>query len=221
LDAKSILNATDAQTKMVFLCSPNNPTGNALNQAEILHILENFPGLTILDEAYIDFCPEKSMVENLKDYPNLVILQTLSKAWGMAGIRLGMAFASAEIIAILNKIKYPYNINLLTQEKALELLKSPEKKDQWVDKILTQREYLIKELSKLPLILEIYPSDANFVLVKTHEAKRIYQELVAKQIIVRDRSNVALCGECLRITVGTEEENRILVKAMTEIGKNL
>ncbi len=219
LNAEKILSATDSATKLIFLCSPNNPTGNALQQDEIIRIINNFNGLVILDEAYIDFCPDKSLLGNLEQYSNLVILQTLSKAWGLAAIRLGMAFASPEIISVLSKIKYPYNINLLTQEKALEVLQSSEEKELWVKTILQQKEILKKELARLPLILKIYPSDANFILVTTTDAKYIYNSLVNKQIIVRDRSRVALCGEALRITVGTEAENRILLEALKEIGE--
>ena len=218
LDASKILSAVDDHTKLIFLCSPNNPTGNALDQKQILQIIENFHGLVILDEAYIDFCPEKTLLSNLKEYPNLVILQTLSKAWGLAGIRLGMAYASKDIINLLSKIKYPYNINLLTQHKALEMLKSSDAKENWVETILAQKALLIKELHNLQNVVKIYPSDANFVLVKTTSAKKIYNALVERQIIVRDRSNVVLCGEGLRITVGTAEENRMLIDAMKEIG---
>lgn len=219
LNAKKILAATGSSTKMVFLCSPNNPTGNALDRGEILQIIENFPGLVILDEAYIDFCPEKSLLTKSSQYDNLVILQTLSKAWGLAGIRLGMAFASPEIIAVLNKIKYPYNINLLTQNLALEMLQSSDQKEKWVKTILRQKEILTNELTKLPNVVGLFPSDANFVLVKTTAAKKIYDALVDRQIIVRDRSKIVLCGDSLRITVGTEEENKLLIEALKEIAR--
>jgi len=221
LKADKLLSATDAFTKLIFLCSPNNPTGNALQQEEILRIIFEFKGLVVVDEAYIDFCPEKSLLSTLKQHPNLVILQTLSKAWGLAGIRLGMAFASPEIIAILSKIKYPYNINLLTQQKALEMLELAGQKEQWVETILQQKEVLKKELVKLPLVTRLYPSDANFILVKTIAAKKIYEALVERKIIVRDRSRVALCGESLRITVGTATENILLMQALKEIGNLL
>ena len=217
LNAGKILAAADSSTKLIFLCSPNNPTGNALDHFAILEIIRHFNGLVVLDEAYIDFCPEKSLLENLSLYPNLVILQTLSKAWGLAGIRLGMAFASAEIVTILSKIKYPYNINLLTQDKALEMLRYVERKEDWVNTILQQKTRLEKELIELPNVVKIYPSDANFILVKTLHAKQIYNALVERQIIVRDRSKISLCGECLRITVGTREENLLLLEAMKEI----
>jgi histidinol-phosphate aminotransferase len=219
LDAGKILAASDSSTKLIFLCSPNNPTGNALDQKETLKIVNSFNGLVILDEAYIDFCPEKTLLASLDQYPNLVVLHTLSKAWGLAGIRLGMAFASQKIISILSKIKYPYNINLLTQDKALEMLQSADKKDKWVENILAQKNVLERELLKLSNVVRIYPSDANFILVKTLAAKRIYDALVDRQIIVRDRSRVSLCGECLRITVGSESENQLLISALEEIGK--
>ena len=219
LNAAKLLAATNTSTKIIFLCSPNNPTGNALDEKEVLLIITEFNGLVVLDEAYIDFCPEKSLLAYLSRFPNLVILQTLSKAWGLAGIRLGMAFASPEIISILNKIKYPYNINLLTQQKAIEMLESDRQKEEWVKIILEQKAILARELVQLPLVIQLYPSDANFILVKTTAAKSIYQALVEKQIIVRDRSKVALCGESLRITVGTAEENKLLLKALKEIEK--
>jgi len=219
LNADKILAATDSATKLIFLCSPNNPTGNALKLTEVVKIISKFNGLVVLDEAYIDFCPEKTLLANLDKYPNLVILQTLSKAWGLAAIRLGMAFAAPEIIAILSKIKYPYNINLLTQEKALKMLQLDDQKAKWVEIILQQKAILAKELVKLPIVLKLYSSDANFILVKTTAAKLIYQMLVERKIIVRDRSKVSLCGEALRITVGTEDENRILINALREIGE--
>ena len=171
LDSAKILTTADSNTKLIFLCSPNNPTGNALDQKEILKIINNFNGLVILDEAYIDFCPEKTLLATLDQYPNLVILQTLSKAWGLAGIRLGMAFASEEIVSILSKIKYPYNINLLTQDKALEMLQHTDRKDNWVKTILSQKIILETKLAKLLNVVAIYPSDANFILVKTLSAK--------------------------------------------------
>lgn len=219
LNAGNLLAATDSDTKIIFLCSPNNPTGNALDQEEILRIIHEFNGLVVLDEAYIDFCPEKSLLATLNQYPNLVILQTLSKAWGLAGIRLGMAFASPEIIAVLSKIKYPYNINLLSQQKALQMLQAPEQKENWVQTILQQKELLVSKLLALPLVIHLYPSDANFILVKTTAARKIYQALVERQIIVRDRSKVSLCSEALRITVGTPSENERLIIALQEIGK--
>lgn len=221
LIAARVLAAADNHSRLIFLCSPNNPTGNAMDREQVVQIIENFDGLVILDEAYIDFCPEKTMLPDLAKYPNLVILQTLSKAWGLAGIRLGMAFASPEILGVLHKIKYPYNINLLTQHKALEMLQSAEQKEKWVGTILLQKNYLEKELVKLPVVTRIYPSDANFILARTTAAKRIYDKLVEKGIIVRDRSRIDLCGESLRITVGSAEENLMLIQALQEISKLL
>jgi histidinol-phosphate aminotransferase len=211
LVAADVLAATDAHTKLLFLCSPNNPTGNLLNRDEILKIVRSFGGLTIVDEAYIDFAPQASLLPDLEAYPNLVILQTFSKAWGMAGIRLGMAFAAPEIIAILNKIKYPYNVNILTQQTALELLAHEQRKDEWVTLLTGERDKLSAELAALAGVERIFPSDANFLLVKLHNARSVYLELVKNGVIVRDRSKIALCNDCLRITVGTPAENETLL----------
>ena len=193
LVSKNILDAVTKNTKLIFLCSPNNPTGNCLDKNEMLEIINNFDGLVVIDEAYIDFVPEKSLLPELDKYPNLVILQTFSKAWGMAGIRLGMAFASPEIISLLNKIKYPYNINILTQQKALELLSLENKKQEWVDLINKERERLAKKLASFEFVEKVYPSDANFLLVKMFDANGIFNYLMEKEIIVRDRSKVYLC----------------------------
>lgn len=217
LDAGKLLAATDPKTKVIFLCSPNNPTGNDLDVREILNIVENFPGIVVVDEAYIDFSSRESFLKRLDDYPNLLVLQTFSKAWGMAAVRLGMAFASPEIIQFLNKVKYPYNINLLTQNFVLAELEEVERKNDWVDLILQQRTDLIAALSKLPLIRHIYPTDANFVLVKVDDANAVYQYLVEAKIIVRNRNNVSLCQGCLRITVGTPEENELLLNALKKL----
>lgn len=217
LDADKVLAACDAQTKLIFLCSPNNPSGNILASKEIAKILEGFDGLVIIDEAYIDFCPQASWLPNLEDYPQLVVLQTFSKAWGMAAVRLGMAFASSEIIAVLNKIKYPYNINILTQNVALELLQDVENMKGWVDILLSERFVLEEALAKLPSVKHVYPSDANFILVRMDRAKDVYQFLVDRGLIVRDRSKVELCDDCLRITVGAPEENKTLLKYLKEL----
>jgi len=217
LDADKVLAACDAQTKLIFLCSPNNPSGNILASKEIVKILEGFDGLVIIDEAYIDFCPQASWLPNLEDYPQLVVLQTFSKAWGMAAVRLGMAFASSEIIAVLNKIKYPYNINILTQNVALELLQDVENMKGWVDILLSERFVLEEALAKLPSVKHVYPSDANFILVRMDRAKDVYQSLVDRGLIVRDRSKVELCDDCLRITVGAPEENKTLLKYLKEL----
>jgi len=214
LSADKLLEATNLYTKIIWLCSPNNPTGNSLNRDEIVKLLNSFEGIVVLDEAYIDFASEKSFTESLFQYPNLVILQTLSKAWGSAAIRLGMAFASTEIISVLNKIKYPYNINILTQKHALTALKNPEQVKAWVKTILAERKVLIDSLQKLGLVEHVYPTDANFVLVKVNDANAVYQYLVAKSIIVRNRNSVSLCNDCIRITVGTSEENKILLEEL-------
>ncbi|GAB6012204.1 histidinol-phosphate transaminase [Viscerimonas tarda] len=217
LDAGKLLAATDKNTKLVFLCSPNNPTGNRLNRSEILKVINRFEGIVILDEAYIDFSIKDSLLPELDKYPNLIILQTFSKAWGLAGIRLGMAFASAGIIGFFNNVKYPYNINQLTQEFVLSELDKPERKDEWVKTLLEQREYLVGELKKLPFIEKIYPSDANFVLINVADPNGIYSKLVEMGIIVRNRNSISLCLGCLRITVGTPEENSKLVEALKKI----
>lgn len=215
-DTNKLLAATDVNTKVIWLCSPNNPTGNLLSENEILALLSQFRGLIVLDEAYIDFAGIASYSRYLHQYPRLVILQTLSKAWGSAAIRLGMAFASEEIIAVFNKIKYPYNVNLLTQEKALEMLDKKEQVDLWIDTILSERTKLIEALSKLPITRHIHPTNANFVLVEVDDANSTYQSLVEKGIIVRNRNSVSLCMGCLRITVGTPEENNILLQELKQ-----
>ena len=210
-EAERLLAACDAHTKVIWLCSPNNPTGNSLNRQEIVKLLTSFGGIVILDEAYIDFAAEGSFSEFLSQYPNLIILQTFSKAWGSAAIRLGMAFASVEIIAVLNKIKYPYNVNILTQKQALEILKQADQVKEWVRILLTEREVLSGRLKELTFVQHIYPTDANFVLVKMDDANAVYNYLVDKGIIVRNRNTVSLCLGCVRITVGTPEENEILL----------
>ena len=212
-----LLAEADSNSKLLFLCSPNNPSGNSFSFEKIRYILDNFQGIVIVDEAYIDFSAYPSLLENLDQYPNLVVLQTFSKAWGSAGIRLGMAFASKNIIQIFNKIKYPYNINRLTQEHALELLKRNGEIQAWVKELVSEREILQKELSALPVILHIYPSDANFLLVKTRDAQALYDYLVAKGIIVRNRNKITLCENCLRITVGIPEENKALIDELKKV----
>jgi len=212
--ADKLLDATNLYTKIIWLCSPNNPTGNSLDRAEIIKLLTSFEGIVVLDEAYIDFASEGSFSEMLSHYPNLVILQTFSKAWGSAAIRLGMAFASTEIIAVLNKIKYPYNINILTQKQALSALKNDIQVKQWVKTLLNERAVLVEALQRLPIVQHIYPTDANFVLVRVDDANALYHYLVDKSIIVRNRNTVSLCLGCVRITVGTPEENRILLEEL-------
>ena len=214
INANEILTTVDGNTRAIILCSPNNPTGNCLSGAEIEKIIKNFNGIVALDEAYIDFATDRSFLPRLKEFPNLMIMQTFSKAWGMANLRLGLAFASVEIINILNKVKPPYNISGLSQQLALEAIKNSAKKDAYVKAILEQRALLIKEIERLSFVLKIYPSDANFILVKTTDGKKIYDYLVDNKVIVRDRSTVKLCEGCLRITVGTEKENAILLEAL-------
>ncbi len=216
LDAKALLNTTDENTKMIFICSPNNPTANCFIEQDMIKVIERFEGIVVIDEAYIDFAPEKSLLGKLENYPNLVILQTFSKAWGVAAIRLGMAYASKEIISVLSSIKYPYNVNLLTQEKALELLDNEKQKQAWVEIILKEKKRLAIAFEKNPLIKKIYPSDANFLLIKVDNPTEIYNFMVNNKLIIRDRSKVALCEGCLRITVGTAEENDKLIEALKE-----
>jgi histidinol-phosphate aminotransferase len=212
--ADSLLAATDKQSKLIWLCSPNNPTGNSLNRNEIIKLLKSFNGIVVLDEAYIDFSEHASATSLLQENPNLVILQTFSKAWGNAAIRLGMAFASTEIIQVLNKIKYPYNINILTQQQALKALQHKDKVAEWVSLLKTERSRLIAELAKLPMVKHIYPTDANFVLLRVDDANALYQYLIAQSIVVRNRNTVSLCMGCIRITVGTPDENNQLLQAM-------
>ncbi|MBP3670240.1 MAG: histidinol-phosphate transaminase [Bacteroides sp.] len=212
--AEKLLAATDDHTKAIFLCSPNNPTGNNLCRGEIESLLYSFDGLVVVDEAYADFSSERSFLLDLDKYPNLIVLQTFSKAWGCAAIRLGMAFACPQIIGLFNKIKYPYNVNLLTQQEAISLLQDPIKIQDWISILLQERTRLMDEFSKLSCCETIYPTDANFFLTKVTDAKKIYEYLVSKGIIVRNRTHVALCGNCLRITIGTSEENDTLLEAL-------
>lgn len=212
--ADALLAAVDERTKLIFLCSPNNPTGNDLLTGEIEKVLTAFDGLVIVDEAYIDFSTLPSFARTLDKYPNLVILQTFSKAWGCAAIRLGMAFASAAIIAILSKIKYPYNVNQLTQQQALQMLTQYDEIVHWVDRLKEERGRLMTLFTTLPCVHEVFPSDANFFLASVTDASAIYNYLVGKGIIVRNRHSISLCGNCLRVTVGTPEENGILIEAL-------
>lgn len=214
--AEDLLARCDEHTKLIFLCSPNNPTGNSLPSAEVVKVIENFQGLVMLDEAYIDFSSQDSFCSLLDKYPNLVIFQTFSKAWASAGLRLGMAFASPEIIAVYNKVKYPYNVNLQTQQLMLAHLQEPQRIQAWVTELIEQRSFLQQALAALPIVQHIYPSDANFLLVKVDDADALYQYLVAQGIIVRNRNRVRLCEGCLRITVGTADENAALMAAMQQ-----
>jgi histidinol-phosphate aminotransferase len=214
IDTEAVLNAVTPLTKIIWICSPNNPTGNVMQHDAIQIILENFSGLVVVDEAYIDFTNEPSWIRHLDKYPNLVVLQTFSKAWGLAGIRVGMCFASPELIRILNKIKPPYNISLPAQQALLEGLNGIEKKDKMVADILEQREALTEMLQSLPIVVKIHPTDANFLLVQFEDAKAVMDYLIRETIIVRDRSRVHLCEGCLRITVGTKEENEVLIESL-------
>lgn len=217
LDVTAIKNCWDKKSKLLFLCSPNNPSGNLLSSEKIIELVNSFHGLVIVDEAYIDFTNQPSFSQRLNEFNNLVILQTLSKAWGLAAIRLGMCFANKAIIQVLNKIKSPYNISMLTQQIALKELEMEDRKEKWVKEILDERENLIQQLKSIKLVINVYPSDANFVLAKMKDAKLMYQKLIEREIVVRDRSSVILCDNCLRITVGTKTENQKLLNALMTI----
>jgi len=212
-----VLKAIHPNTKMIFICSPNNPSGNLLDTKAIEGILEAFGGLVVIDEAYIDFTDSKSWIERLSEFPNLVVTQTLSKAYGLAGIRLGICYASTDIISVLNKIKPPYNINLLTQNAAFEGISNQENTKKQIDMILSEREKLIQNLNNLSFVKTIFPSDANFILIRVDDANMRYTQLIAKGIIVRNRHGQPLCDHCLRITVGTPEENLKLIQALQTI----
>lgn len=216
LDLPVIENGIDGNTKMIFLCSPNNPTGNSLNPADVAVLLNNYFGLVVIDEAYINFSRQKSFATELNEYPNLVIMQTLSKAWGLAALRIGITFASEEIIHIMNKIKPPYNINQASQELVLQALEETVQVNDMIREIVAERESLEKSLQSLPIVKKIFPSDANFLLVRVDEPAKIYKYLLGKGIVVRDRSKSENCEGCLRITVGTPSENKVLLKALKE-----
>lgn len=212
--AGELLAATDERTKLMFICSPNNPTGNDLLHAEIVKLIEQFEGLVVLDEAYNDFSNAPSFLSQLDKYPNLIVLQTFSKAFGCAAIRLGMAFASEEIIGILSKIKYPYNVNQLTQQQALTILHKYYEIEHWIKALKEERGHLAEQFAALPCVEKIFPSDANFFLARVTDAMKIYNYLVGEGIIVRNRHAVSLCGNCLRVTVGTRMENSKLIEAL-------
>ena len=212
-----ILKLQNNNSKILFLCSPNNPTANSFNANKLEELINGFKGIVVIDEAYIDFSNKKVWVNRLDEFPNLVVTQTLSKAYGLAGIRLGVCYASEFIISILNKIKPPYNINQLTQNKALERLNDLDGVKQEVSSILEQRSLLAKALSQIPFIKEVYPSDANFLLAKVDDANQRYSQLIKSGIVVRNRTNQLLCDNCLRFTIGTEEENKLLVKILNQL----
>jgi len=216
LDVDAILAAVDDYSKILFICSPNNPTGNSIDRADIETLVQQFKGVVVIDEAYIDFSSEESCIDFIETYPNVVILQTFSKAWGMANIRLGKAFSNTEIIGLLNKVKPPYNISELTQKAALLAFKHRDKVREAVATILRERSRLEDNLSRYDFVEEVYPSDANFILAKVQAPKKLYDFLVTRGIIVRDRSTVTLCGGCLRFTVGQPTENDSLIAALTE-----
>lgn len=216
ITADRLLAATDQHTKLVWLCSPNNPTGNNLQREEIVKVIESFEGIVVVDEAYSDFSLQKPLRSELAKYPNLIVLNTMSKAWGCAAIRLGMAFASEEIISIFNKVKYPYNVNQLTQQQALEALKDPFEVDKWVKLLLEERSRMIDAFKLLPICEKVFPTDANFFLAQVTDAVKIYNYLVDKGIIVRNRHRVQLCQNCLRITIGTKTENGELIAALRQ-----
>ncbi len=214
---KKIFGKVDNNTKIIFLCSPNNPTGNSFDEGKMKEIVENFNGLVVIDEAYIDFSEQESWIEKLKQYPNLIITQTLSKAFGMAGIRLGICYASEEIIQILNRIKPPYNINELTQNRAQFKLNNLAEINREVSDILDERDVLLKALLEVNFIEKIYPSDANFLLLKVDNATKRYDELIEKGIVIRNRTSQPLCENTLRITIGTSEENQQLIKVLKQL----
>jgi histidinol-phosphate aminotransferase len=214
LDVDSVKSEIDNNTKIIFVCSPNNPTGNLFDKKSIGWILNNFNGIVVIDEAYIDFAGIESWTKNMNELPNLVVLQTLSKAWGLAGLRIGFAYASGDIIHVFNKIKPPYNVSEATQELALQALENEKKAKEKTSVLIQQRERLLKEFEQFNFIKKIYPSDANFILMKVDDAKNLYQYLISKNIVVRNRSSQPLCENSLRITVGTPEENDALLTAL-------
>ncbi|TSD66200.1 histidinol-phosphate transaminase [Inquilinus sp. KBS0705] len=216
LNLEGIAEAIDERTKLIFICSPNNPTGNSINRDDIETLLANFNGIVVIDEAYINFSRQKTYIQELTEYANLVVMQTLSKAWGLAGLRVGMAFASEEIIEVMNKVKPPYNVNEASQQLALEALNNVTQVNTWIKETLAERDKLVLTLKDFAFVLDIYPSDANFILVKTTDAKGIYNYLVQNGIIIRNRNNVELCEGCLRITIGTPDENKILTDTLQQ-----
>lgn len=214
LDVEGIMNAIDTNTKLLFICSPNNPTGNNMNREDVEILLNNFPGIVIIDEAYINYSKQKTFIQELTEYPNLVVMQTLSKAWGLAGLRLGLCYASMDIIDLFNKVKPPYNINDASQKLALEALQNTDLVNEWITASVLQKELLIKEMGKFTFVEKVYPSDANFFLMKVKDAGRLYKYLSENEIVVRNRSKDPGCENCLRITIGTPEENQQLLNLL-------
>lgn len=214
LDVQAILHAADDHTKLLFICSPNNPTGNNMNRADVELLLNNFKGIVIIDEAYINYSRQKTFIQELTEYPNLVVMQTLSKAWGLAALRLGIAFASMDIIDLFNKVKPPYNINEASQQLALEGLQNTQQVNEWIKTVVHQKEVLINALHRMPFVRHIYPTDANFILVKVHDANAVYNYLAQEGIVIRNRTKELHCENCVRITIGTENENTLLIQTL-------
>lgn len=217
LDLNEITDAIDENTKLLFICSPNNPTANSFPRGNILNLAKNFGGIVVVDEAYIHFSGENSLIAEIENYKNLVVLQTFSKAWGLAGLRVGLAFADEKIIELFNKVKPPYNVSQIAQEAILDALENRKKVEETIAEIIGEREKLIENLREFSFVVKIYPSDANFVLVKTTDAEKIYKFLLDEKIVVRNRSNVELCAGCLRITIGTLEENEYLINSLKKL----
>lgn len=214
LDVEGIMNATDSNTKLLFICSPNNPTGNNMNRNDVELLLNNFPGIIIIDEAYINFSKQKTFIQELTEYPNLIVMQTLSKAWGLAALRLGLCFASMDIIDIFNKVKPPYNINEASQQIALNALQETSVVNAWIKEVVQQKDELTAALEKMPFVKKVFPTDANFVLVQVNDADDLYQFLATNEIVVRNRNKEIHCENCLRITIGTPEENQNLLSTL-------
>jgi histidinol-phosphate aminotransferase len=217
LDYEAVKAAIDANTKLLYICSPNNPTGNSFRREAVLNLAKIFRGIVVVDEAYIHFSRGKSFVSEINDFPNLVVLQTFSKAWGLASLRVGLAFADEKIIALFNRVKPPYNVSGIAQETVLEAFENKSRLEETIAEIIKEREKLIQKLSEFSFVEKIYPSDANFILVKTADAEKIYSFLLNEKIVVRNRNNVELCANCLRITIGTPDENRALLESLKKL----
>lgn len=216
LDVNGILEAVDADTKLIFICSPNNPTGNNMRKEDVEMILNNFPGIVIIDEAYINYSKQKTFIQELTEYPNLIVMQTLSKAWGLAALRLGLCYASMDIIDLYNKVKPPYNINDASQQLGLEALQDTETVNAWIKEVVQQKDLLVQRLTVFSFVEKVHLSDANFILVKVNDANRLYDHLCANEVIVRNRSKEMHCENCLRITIGTPEENQRLIELLNQ-----
>jgi histidinol-phosphate aminotransferase len=219
LNVDEILTACDDHSKLLFICSPNNPTGNSMNRIDVEILLNNFPGVVVIDEAYINFAKQNSFIAELVEYPNLVVMHTLSKAWGLAALRLGLAFASEEIISLFNKVKPPYNINLSSQQLALQALNNVTQVNDWIKLIVQERNKLSSALQSFSFVQQVYKSDANFLLIQVVDANKLYRYLTDHSIVVRNRSSEILCDNCLRITIGTEKENETLLNILRNYGK--